>query len=106
MAAALPPWSPQPVPATTPLGPAPDAGPPWPGSLRRPAAAIRASLRRDSGLDAALPGGTPMTSIMAMLRTVEQRGSQLGRRKVIDYATPSLQQAARLNNMIDQLLAG
>ena len=127
MAAALPQWSPQPVPATTPLGPAPDAGPRWPGSLRRQAAAIRASLRRDSRLDpgqataaaemnpersgpAGLPPPpqsrrpsnqpftwdeaeqrdgerlaaiahelrTPLTSIMAMLRTVEQRGSQLG----------------------------
>src|SRR6266508_2131760 len=165
MAAALPPWSPQPVPATTPLGPAPDAGPRWPGSLRRQAAAIRASLRRDSGLDAGLAGGTPtpsarptgpaarrpemsgpaglppppqsrrpsnqpitwdeaeqrdgerlaaiahelrtpLTSIMAMLRTVEQRGSQLGLGQVIDYARTGLQQATRLNNMIDQLLAG
>src|SRR6266542_1370019 len=169
MAAALPPWSPQPVPATTPLGPAPDAGQRWPGSLRRQAAAIRASLRRDSGLDAGLAGGTPtpsarptgqatapaarrpemsgpaglppppqsrrpsnqpitwdeaeqrdgerlaaiahelrtpLTSIMAMLRTVEQRGSQLGLGQVIDYARTGLQQATRLNNMIDQLLAG
>src|SRR6266536_3098798 len=167
MAAALPPWSPQPVPATTPLGPAPDAGPRWPGSLRRQAAAIRASLRRDSGLDVGLAGGTPtpsarptgqatapaarrpemsgpaglppppqsrrpsnqpitwdeaeqrdgerlaaiahelrtpLTSIMAMLRTVEQRGSQLGLGQVIDYARTGLQQATRLNNMIDQLL--
>ncbi len=169
MAAALPPRSPQPVPATTPLGPAPDAGPRWPGSLRRQAAAIRASLQRDSGLDAGLAGGTPtpsarptgpataagarrpemsgpaglppppqprrpsnqpttrdedeqrdcdrlaaiahelrtpLTSIMAMLRTVEQRGSQLGLGQVIDYARTGLQQATRLNNMIDQLLAG
>src|SRR6266545_2692300 len=106
MAAALPPWSPQPVPATTPLGPAPDAGPRWPGSLRRQAAAIRASLRRDSGLDVGLAGRTPLTSIMAMLRTVEQRGSQLGLGQVIDYARTGLQQATRLNNMIDQLLAG
>jgi signal transduction histidine kinase len=169
MAAALPQWSPQPVPATTPLGPAPDAGPRWPGSLRRQAAAIRASLRRDSRLDSGLAGGTPtpsarpagqataaaemnpemsgpaglppppqsrrpsnhpftwdeaeqrdgerlaaiahelrtpLTSIMAMLRTVEQRGSQLGLGQVIDYARTGLQQATRLNNMIDQLLAG
>src|SRR5262245_14948884 len=155
MAAALPPWSPQPVPATTPLGPAPDAGPRWPGSLRRQAAAIRASLRRGRELDtvpattadamrpemsgpAGLPPPpqsrrpsnqpltldeveqhdgerlaaiahelrTPLTSIMAMLRTVEQRGSQLGLGQVIDYARTGLQQARRLNNMIDQLLAG
>src|SRR6266508_4277359 len=167
MAAALPPWSPQPVPATTPLGPAPDAGPRWPGSLRRQAAAIRASLGRDSGLNAGLADGTPtpsagpspaiaaetvppemsgpaglppppqsrrpgnqpftwdeaeqcdgerlaaiahelrtpLASIMAMLRTVEQRGSQLGLGQVIDYARTGLQQAKRLNNMIDQLLA-
>jgi signal transduction histidine kinase len=169
MAAALPPWSPQPVPATTPLGPAPDAGPRWPGSLRRQAAAIRASLRRDSRLHSGLADGTqtrsarptgqstaaaeidpemsgpaglppppqsrrpsnqpftrdeaeqrdgqrlaaiahelrtPLTSIMAMLRTVEQHGSQLGLGQVIDYARTGLQQATRLNNMIDQLLAG
>jgi hypothetical protein len=168
MAAALPPRSPQPVPATTPLGPAPDAGPRWSGSLRRPAAAIRASLARDRGLNAGLAGGTPtpsarpgrpaatagaerpqmsgpaglppppqsrrpgnpppawdeaeqsdverlatiahelrtpLTSIMAMLVTVEQRGSQLGLGQVIDYARTGLQQARRLNNMIDQLLA-
>jgi two-component system OmpR family sensor kinase len=43
---------------------------------------------------------------MAMLRTVEQRGSQLGLGQVIDYARTGLQQARRLNNMIDQLLAG
>src|SRR6266545_3189861 len=49
---------------------------------------------------------TPLTSIMAMLRTVEQRGSQLGLGQVIDYARTGLQQATRLNNMIDQLLAG
>ena len=168
MAAALPPRSPQPVPATTPLGPAPDAGPRWSGGLRRPAAAIRASLARDRGLNAGLAGGTPtpsarpgrpaatagterpqmsgpaglppppqsrrpgnpppawdeaeqsdierlatiahelrtpLTSIMAMLVTVEQRGSQLGLGQVIDYARTGLQQARRLNNMIDQLLA-
>jgi signal transduction histidine kinase len=168
MAAALPPRSPQPVPATTPLGPAPDAGPRWSGSLRRPAAAIRASLARDRGLNAGLAGGTPtpsarpgrpaatadaerhqmsgpaglppppqsrrpgnpppawdeaeqsdverlatiahelrtpLTSIMSMLVTVEQRGSQLGLGQVIDYARTGLQQARRLNNMIDQLLA-
>ena len=172
MAAALPPWSPQPVPESTPLGPAPDAGPRWPGSLRRQAAAIRASLGRDSGRDVGLADGsptpsarptgpvpaaearrsemsgsaglppppkprrpgnppltwheaddaerrdddrlaaiahelrTPLASIMAMLRTVEQRGSQLGLGQVIDYARTGLQQARRLNNMIDQLLAG
>ena len=155
MAAALPPRSPQPVPATTPLGPAPDAGPRWPGSLRRQAAAIRASLERGRRTDAGPaakadamrpemsgPAGlppppqsrrpsnppftpqeaeqrdgerlaaiahelrTPLTSIMAMLVTVEQRGSQLGLGQVIDYARTGLQQARRLSNMIDQLLAG
>jgi two-component system OmpR family sensor kinase len=48
---------------------------------------------------------TPLTSIMAMLHTVEQHGSQLGLGQVIDYARTGLQQAKRLNNMIDQLLA-
>jgi two-component system OmpR family sensor kinase len=48
---------------------------------------------------------TPLTSIMAMLLTVEQRGSQLGLGQVIDYARTGLQQARRLNNMIDQLLS-
>ncbi|HZD01373.1 MAG TPA: ATP-binding protein [Actinomycetes bacterium] len=48
---------------------------------------------------------TPLTSIMAMLRTVEQHGSQLGLGQVLDYARTGLQQAKRLNNMIDQLLA-
>jgi len=47
---------------------------------------------------------TPLASIMAMLRTVEQRGAQLGLGQVIDYAKTGLQQAKRLNNMIDQLL--
>jgi signal transduction histidine kinase len=42
---------------------------------------------------------------MAMLRTVEQHGSQLGLGQVIDYAKTGLLQARRLNSMIDQLLA-
>jgi two-component system OmpR family sensor kinase len=48
---------------------------------------------------------TPLSSIMAMLHTVEQHGPQLGLGLVIDYARTGLQQAKRLNNMIDQLLA-
>src|SRR6266536_1845988 len=158
MAAALPPWSPQPVPDYTPLGPAPEAGPNCASRLHRHAAAFSASPDRSSGLEtgaagvgpatptappmpgpAGLPSPpqprrpsslevaveadppdqpgerlaaiahelrTPLTSIMAMLRTVEQRGSQLGLGQVIDYARTGLQQATRLNNMIDQLLAG
>jgi signal transduction histidine kinase len=153
MAAALPPWSPQPVPDYTPLGPAPEAGPSCTGNLRRYAAAFSASPERSSALgtgaagdatpsapsaaplmsgpaglppppqprrpsspDAATHGGerlaaiahelrTPLTSIMAMLRTVEQHGSQLGLGQVIDYAKTGLLQAKRLNSMIDQLLA-
>src|SRR6266545_2094890 len=153
MAAALPPWSPQPVPDYTPLGPAPEAGPSCAGNLRRHAAAFSASPERSSGretgdagdgspvappaaplmpgpaglppppqsrrpssMDAAVGGGerlaaiahelrTPLTSIMAMLRTVEQHGSQLGLGQVIDYAKTGLLQAKRLNSMIDQLLA-
>jgi signal transduction histidine kinase len=157
MAAALPPWSPQPVPDNTPLGPAPEAGPSFAGSLRRQAAAFSASPDRSSDLEPGGVGGgfpappdasaspgpaglppppqprrpsslaaavealehhdgerltaiahelrTPLTSIMAMLHTVEQHGPQLGLGQVIDYAKTGLQQAKRLNTMIDQLLA-
>jgi two-component system, OmpR family, sensor kinase len=85
------------------------AGLPPPPQSRRPSSPQVAidGARRDGEHLAAIAHElrTPLTSIMAMLRTVEQHGSQLGLGQVIDYAKTGLQQAKRLNNMIDQLLA-
>ena len=81
--------------------------PPQPRRPSSPTSAVDGGHRRDGEHLAAIAHElrTPLTSIMAMLRTVEQRGSQLGLGQVIDYARTGLQQAKRLNNMIDQLLA-
>ena len=87
------------------------AGLPPPPQSRRPSNPQRTGderARRDDERLAAIAHElrTPLASITAMLHTVEQRGSQLGLGQVIDYARTGLQQARRLNNMIDQLLVG